>query len=248
MADWNQPTVTSSYLTEVLQILKERDVDSVSLLKSDPANASDGMVKLVRSPVKFQERISGTFTDIILGVEGGGTGGNSASSARTALGLGSMAIQNDSAVSITGGTLAGSGAGLTNLNASSIATGTLASARLPDIIEGKEIKNYSETVQIPTLGSTTYLNFQNGNVASFTLNQSMTIVFQNPPVAGKSGSMMVVITQSAGGGLTVAWSGVVWPYGNAPIMTATANKRDIYVISTVNAGSPYFGAVYGQNY
>jgi hypothetical protein len=41
-----------------------------------------------------------------------------------------MATQNSNAVTITGGSIAADGAGLTNLNASNLATGTVATARL----------------------------------------------------------------------------------------------------------------------
>lgn len=52
-----------------------------------------------------------------LAVTSGGTGANSASGARTALGLGTIATQNSSAVTITGGSV--SGASLTGVNLSS---------------------------------------------------------------------------------------------------------------------------------
>lgn len=81
------------------------------------------MLKLVRSPVKFQERASGAWSDRVLSIDGGGTGAATASSARTALGLGTMATQDSSAVSISGGTLAGNGSGLTSLTAANITSG-----------------------------------------------------------------------------------------------------------------------------
>lgn len=85
-------------------------------------------------------------------VADGGTGGSSASDARTNLGLGTMAVQNAHAVAITGGTIAaasissagaitaagnisafafvGDGSNLTGLNASALAFGQVAPARL----------------------------------------------------------------------------------------------------------------------
>jgi hypothetical protein len=65
----------------------------------------------------------------------GGTGANTAESARTNLGLGTIATQNSDNVNITGGSITGvtisvDGASLSNLNASNITSGTLSSERL----------------------------------------------------------------------------------------------------------------------
>lgn len=86
-------------------------------------------------------------TVAVIPVADGGTGASSAAAARTALGLGTMAIQNANGVNITGGNLGGNlvvnttnwitafafvgdGSNLTNLVASQLATGTVPSARL----------------------------------------------------------------------------------------------------------------------
>lgn len=122
MADWNLPTETSDY-EDVLDLLDAKDFDAASLFLNEPSNHRDGMIKLVRSPVKFQERSSGAWVDKLLDVTGGGTGAATAANARTNLGLGTMAVQNASAVSISGGTLAGDGNGLTNLAAGNFAAG-----------------------------------------------------------------------------------------------------------------------------
>ncbi len=65
----------------------------------------------------------------LISIAGGGTAASTASGARTNLGLGSMAVQDSGSVSISGGTLAGSGAGLTSLTASNLSSGTVPQAR-----------------------------------------------------------------------------------------------------------------------
>jgi len=85
--------------------------------------------------------VSAPTTVPIIPLTDGGTGAGDAANARTNLGLGSMAVQNATAVAITGGTLAGNGAGLTNLNASALATGTVADARLSSNVALKNINN-----------------------------------------------------------------------------------------------------------
>ena len=96
MADWNSPTLTSLY-TDVLNDLKDRDVDLAKLFSEAPTNPINGMVRMVRmsdNRIKFQERISGSWTDKIIGLTAGGTGAVTAAGARTALGLGALATMD----------------------------------------------------------------------------------------------------------------------------------------------------------
>lgn len=106
MANWANPTVTSNYITFVTEI-KDRDVDAITLQLNAVTTPPVGAIKLLRSPVKFQEWSGSIFNDLILTLGGGGTGSATASGARTNLGLGTMAIQNATAVALTGGTIAG---------------------------------------------------------------------------------------------------------------------------------------------
>lgn len=128
-ADWNTPTSATAYLT-VLDNLNDKLVDAISLQKSAPSNLPTGAIKYDRINNKFQEWSGAAFVDLLLSVAGGGTGSASAAGARTNLGLGTMAVQNANAVAITAGTIAGDGSGLTNLNATNLASGTVATARL----------------------------------------------------------------------------------------------------------------------
>src|SRR5262245_33636214 len=119
MADWSKPTKTSNYLLFVDEA-RARDVDAAQLFSTDPTSPVAGFIRYNRVGNKFQEWSGSAWVDKILSLAGGGTGGTDAGSAIAALGLGTMALQNSNAVAITGGNLAGSGAGLTNLNGSNI--------------------------------------------------------------------------------------------------------------------------------
>jgi len=124
-ADFNEPGLTSAY-TDVLSVLKERDVDALTLCVNDPSNIPTGAMKWLRASSKFQERVAGVWEDKVLSIAGGGTGGATASAARTALGLGTIATQDGNNVNITGGTIGT----LVDINGSRITSGTVPSARL----------------------------------------------------------------------------------------------------------------------
>jgi len=123
MADWSLPVNTTNYV-DVLTYLKARDVDAGTLCYAAPTTPPTGMIQYLRAGNKFQEWNGSSWDDKVLAIAGGGTGGSSAAAARTALGLGTMATQADSAVSITGGTITG-----VSLAASTIASGEVALAR-----------------------------------------------------------------------------------------------------------------------
>lgn len=146
-ANWNLPTVASHYATEVLPVIHEKTVDAVTLFNTDGSNIPPNSIKFNRSTNLFQERLAGVWVNKALSLAGGGTGAQSAFEARANLGLGSMAGQDSNNVVITGGSItglaslgvsgtitanlfSGSGASLTALNASNLASGTVPTARL----------------------------------------------------------------------------------------------------------------------
>ena len=106
MADWNNPTLASTY-TDFLADLKARDEDAISLQYSAPSNLPAGALKWDRANLKLQQWNGTSFDDQVLSVAGGGTGAATAAAARTNLGLGSIATQNSNAVTITGGSISG---------------------------------------------------------------------------------------------------------------------------------------------
>lgn len=105
MADWSQPIQTTGYLT-LLDNLKSRDVDAITLCLVDPTTIPTGAFKYDRVGNKFQEYDGAAFQDKVLSLAGGGTGATTAGGARTTLGLGTMAVQNANNVAITGGSIA----------------------------------------------------------------------------------------------------------------------------------------------
>lgn len=106
MADWNQPLLSSLY-ADVLDHLKNRDLDAAKMFSALPTNPAANMFRYNRTDNVFEEYDGAAWQDKILALTGGGTGASSASGARTNLGLGTLATQNANGVAITGGTITG---------------------------------------------------------------------------------------------------------------------------------------------
>lgn len=94
------------------------------------------------------------------------------------------------------------------------------------------------------------LDFANGNHMTMTLTGNVTLsTIANPPPAGILGYIRIEATQNGTGGYTVTHPAAVsWPSNLAPVMTAGAGKKDIWVYTTTDGGVTYNGAVYGQAY
>jgi hypothetical protein len=108
MANWNNPTVDSNYITFVDEV-KNRDIDNARMFDGTPAatNIPTFTIRWNQSNNRF-ERWSGTVWEgRTIGITGGGTGATTASGARSNLELGSMAVQNSNAVGVTGGSITG---------------------------------------------------------------------------------------------------------------------------------------------
>lgn len=125
--DWTADDETSPYLN-LLDDLLQRDVEVGMMNFDSTSHIPEFFIKYHRAG-KLQERQSGAWVDQVIAIDGGGTGAATAAGARTTLGLGTMATQNSNAVAVTGGAVAASLTGSTNIPAAGL-TGTIAQARL----------------------------------------------------------------------------------------------------------------------
>jgi hypothetical protein len=108
-------------------------------------------------------------------------------------------------------------------------------------------QSYAETY-VSLSGTTPAVNCNNGNTFALTLSGNTTFTFSNPPASGTSFTFSIEIIQDASAsGYTVTWpSSVDWPSATAPTLTATASAKDIFVFTTRDGGTNWYGFTAGQ--
>jgi len=109
--------------------------------------------------------------------------------------------------------------------------------------------SYNETYAAVTSSSNaTTVDCEAGNAFSHTLTENTTFTFSNPPASGTAYSFSIEIIQDASAsGFTVTWpSSVDWPAATAPTLTATASAKDVFVFTTRDGGSNWYGFTAGQ--
>ena len=108
--------------------------------------------------------------------------------------------------------------------------------------------SYNETYAAVTSSSNaTTVNCEAGNAFSHTLTENTTFTFSNPPASGTAYSFSIEIIQDASAsGFTVTWpASVDWPSGTAPTLTATASAKDVFVFTTRDGGTNWYGFTAG---
>ena len=120
-----------------------------------------------------------------------------------------------------------------------------------DVTLSQELKatSYNESyVAVTSSGAATTVNCETGNTFSHTLTENTTFTFSNPPATGTAYSMSVEIIQDAGAsGFTVTWpTSVDFPAATAPTLTATASAVDVFVFTTRDGGTTWYGFTAGQ--
>jgi hypothetical protein len=109
--------------------------------------------------------------------------------------------------------------------------------------------SYNETyAAVTSTGNATTVNCEAGNTFSHTLTENTTFTFSNPPASGTSYTFSIEIIQDASAsGFTVTWpASVDWPAATAPTLTATASAKDVFVFTTRDGGTNWYGFTAGQ--
>jgi hypothetical protein len=109
--------------------------------------------------------------------------------------------------------------------------------------------SYNETYSAVTSSSNaTTVDCETANSFSHTLTENTTFTFSNPPASGTSYTFSIEIIQDSGAsGYAVTWpASVDWPAATAPTLTATASAKDIFVFTTRDGGTNWYGFTAGQ--
>ena len=97
-------------------------------------------------------------------------------------------------------------------------------------------------------GGTPTVSLSAGGSFSLVLSENTTISFADAPATGTSGFSLKVKQDIAGSGFTVTWpASVQWPGGAAPVLTATADRSDVFVFTTDDGGASFVGLVAGKD-
>lgn len=109
--------------------------------------------------------------------------------------------------------------------------------------------SYNETyAAVTSSANATTVDCEAGNSFSHTLTENTTFTFSNPPASGTAYTFSIEIIQDSGAsGFAVTWpSSVDWPAATAPTLTATASAKDIFVFTTRDGGTNWYGFTAGQ--
>ena len=104
-----------------------------------------------------------------------------------------------------------------------------------------------EVTSVTSSAGAATLNMRDGCSFTHALTENVTYTFSNPAGAGKSSSFTLLITQDATA-RTITWpASVKWQGGGAPTISTGAGEIDIFVFSTFDGGTNWFGFVAGQD-
>ena len=118
-----------------------------------------------------------------------------------------------------------------------------------NLAEELKAKSYNETyLAVTSTSNATTVSCEAGNTFSHVLTENTTFTFSNPPASGTAYAMSIEIIQDASAsGFSVTWpSSVDWPAATAPTLTATASAKDVFVFTTRDGGTTWYGFTAGQ--
>ncbi len=109
--------------------------------------------------------------------------------------------------------------------------------------------DYAEGYTTLTPAASVTLDMELGNFFDLTLDQTTTLVFDNPPASGRAGSFTLIVRQDGTGSRLITWpASVDWEAGTAPTLSTPANQIDMLSFITLDGGTIWFGILGGLNF
>ena len=108
--------------------------------------------------------------------------------------------------------------------------------------------SYNKTyVAVTSTTNATTVDCEAGNTFSHVLTENTTFTFSNPPATGTAYTMTIEVVQDAGAsGYIITWpTSVDFPAATAPTLTATASAVDVFVFTTRDGGTNWYGFTAG---
>jgi hypothetical protein len=105
------------------------------------------------------------------------------------------------------------------------------------------LRAYTETLtSVGIVSTTTYsINLSLSNVFDITLGNNVAFTFTNPPPAGVSRNVTIILRQGAVGNRTATFSNARYTDGIVPILSTGINNIDVLTFFTIDGGSNWFG-------
>ena len=116
------------------------------------------------------------------------------------------------------------------------------------------VPSYSEKVEANSISSgTVSLDLTSASIHTVTLSENVTGFQLSGEQSGASTSFVLVLTQDATGGRTVDLTNFVsrtvkWAGGVIPTVSTNPNATDIFLFTTFNGGTIYYGFTSGQEF
>lgn len=112
-----------------------------------------------------------------------------------------------------------------------------------------EIRSPMDVPQIVASGALVTIDYAKGTFQNLILAHDVTsVTITNWPKTGRTGRLILQVTNTGAFALTGWPAGTKWIGGFAPAITPGAGKRDLLVLSTASAGAETFANVVGQDY
>lgn len=111
-----------------------------------------------------------------------------------------------------------------------------------------DIRSALDVTQVVGAGAVT-IDYSKGTFQNLIVSGDITSVsIVNWPLSGKTGRLILQITNTGAFAVSGWPAGTVWSDGIIPQITQGAGKRDIVVLTTADAGADIFGNIVGQDY